>query len=329
MILYGGRSPRGCGKRLVSTRAAIILLLILVAGLALRLFRLNYQGVWYDEAFSLTVSNLSFGDMNAKLIADFVHPPLHYYILHGVFSGLGFGDFQARLVSALFGALTIVVMFRLGRYLFDAATGLIGALLIAVSQLAVMYSQEARPYAMAQFFTACAIYGFVVARKERRRLAWGGFITFAVLMLYTHYYTVLVLACLWLYDMAIGRTHRIPKLWWLTAGAVLALTMLPWLATGVIGNALHSPKTLPAGQPPWFSTRWSTFIRDVNRFNNGAFDGLLESAPKWSFGVGGLLFVWPVWLTARSLFRGPRKGRKADRMNKVPAYSRLCGSHRT
>ena len=295
------RRPSATGRPF-SKQAAAILLLILIAGLGLRLYRLNDQSVWFDEAFSLTAANRPLGEMTATVVEDFVHPPLHYYLLHGVFRTLGFGDFQARLVSVVFGTLTIAVMFLLGRYVYDTAAGLIGALLMAVSQLAVMYSQEARPYAMAVFFTACSILCFVVALRERRRMAWAGFLLFGILMLYTHYYTVLILAGLLLYDVVARRNQPgIPVRWWMVWGAVLALAFLPWLASGVVGNALHSPRTIPAGQPPWILDQWSALIRDVNRFDNGAVDGLRAKVPWWSFAAGGLLFVWPVWLAVRRL----------------------------
>lgn len=75
-----------------------ILMLVTTAGLALRLYRAVWQGAWYDEAFSMHISNLPFHEMVPSLVADFVHPPLHYFFLHEVFAAAGFGDLQARLV---------------------------------------------------------------------------------------------------------------------------------------------------------------------------------------------------------------------------------------
>src|SRR5579863_1086623 len=96
-----------------------LVLCILLVGLALRLYRVNYQSAWENEAFSLNVSHLPFPEMKAKLVEDFVHPPLHYYLLHEVFREFGFGDYPARLVSAIFGTLTILAIFLLAQYLFD------------------------------------------------------------------------------------------------------------------------------------------------------------------------------------------------------------------
>ena len=197
--------------------AAATLVVIFLAALGLRLYRLTWQSVWDNEAFSLTVSRLPFHEMTAKIVKDIVHPPLHYYFLHGVFRELGFGDFQARLVSVVFGMITVGVMFLLAQYLFDTSTGLLASMLMAVSQLAVMYSQEARPYAMAGCVSACAIYCFCLAWRERNWLAWCGFIGFAILMLHTQYFTGLILACLFFYSVFQKKQIGIPVSWWLVA----------------------------------------------------------------------------------------------------------------
>lgn len=283
--------------------AAATLLVILLAGLGLRLYRLTWQSVWDNEAFSLTVSHLPFHEMTAKIVKDIVHPPLHYYLLHGVFREFGFGDFQARLVSAVFGTITVGVVFLMAQYLFDTSTGLLAAMLMAVSQLGIMYSQEARPYAMAGCFSACAIYCFCIAWRERRWLAWCGFIGFAILMLYTQYFTGLVLACLFFYSVFQRKHFGIPALWWLVAGIAVVIAFAPWLTTGIIESALRSPKTSFKSQPFWFAVDRLTYIRDLNAFNNGNVDNLvtLRSFRRSCLVAGWLLFSMPALLALRPL----------------------------
>src|ERR1035437_7035285 len=138
----GTADKRSQSKAIISPAAAkslrplatATLLVILLAGLGLRLYRLTWQSVWDNEAFSLTVSHLPSHEMTAKIVKDIVHPPLHYYLLHGVFRAFGFGDLQARLVSAVFGTITVGVVFLLAQYLFDTSTGLLASMLMAVSQ---------------------------------------------------------------------------------------------------------------------------------------------------------------------------------------------------
>jgi 4-amino-4-deoxy-L-arabinose transferase-like glycosyltransferase len=284
-------------------RAAATLLVILLAGLGLRLYRLTWQSVWDNEAFSLTVSHLPFHEMTARIVKDVVHPPLHYYLLHVVFREFGFGDYQARLVSAVFGTITVGVVFLLAQYLFDTSTGLLASMLMAVSQLGIMYSQEARPYAMAVCFSACAIYCFCIAWWERRWLAWCGFIGFAILMLYTQYFTGLVLACLFFYSIFQRKHIGIPAFWWLVAVITVVIAFTPWLTSGIIESALRSPKTSFKSQPFWFAVDRFTYIRDLNFFNNGNINNLinLRSSRRSCFVAGWLLFTMPALLALRPL----------------------------
>jgi 4-amino-4-deoxy-L-arabinose transferase-like glycosyltransferase len=282
--------------------AVVTLLVILLAGLGLRLYRLTWQGVWDNEAFSLTVSHLPFHEMTAKIVKDIVHPPLHYYLLHGVFRAFGLGDFQARLVSVVFGMVTVGVIFLLGQYLFDTSTGLLASLLMAVSQLGIMYSQEARPYAMAVCLSACAIYCYCRAWRERRWLAWCGFIAFAILMLYTQYFTGLLVAGMFVYNIFQRKQFRIPALWWLVAGVAVVIAFAPWLTSGIIDSALRSQKTSLKSQPPWFAVDRYTYIRDLNVFNNGDVDTLTNFNYRRKFLLAGLLlFSVPALLALRPL----------------------------
>src|SRR6266700_506475 len=136
---------------------------ITAAALGLRLYGLDRQGAWYDEAGSITISVLPLDKLTSTLIDDFVHPPLHYYLLHAWFALFGPGTFQARLLSALFVALTIPMIYVLARRLYDRSVALLASALLGVSQLAVLYSQEARPYAMSFFLALCTSYLFLLS----------------------------------------------------------------------------------------------------------------------------------------------------------------------
>lgn len=309
----------GSRTSLLPLPAMGILLFIFLAGLGLRLYRVNYQSVWESEALSLSDSYLPFPEMKAKLIEDFVHPPLHYYLLHEVFREFGFGDFAARLVSVAFGTLTILAIFLLAQYLFDRSTGLVAAMLMALSQLAIMYSQEARPFSMAVCLTAFAIYCFCVAVRERSRLAWCGFIVFSILMFYTQYYAGLILTCLCVYGLLRRKQFRIPALWWLVAAIAMLAAFAPWFMSGIVESALRSPKITRVNQAPWYTAHWSTFFQDLNRFNNGYVSGLLNSSPRWCFIVGGLLFSLPILLALKPLVAAgaARPARSPDRENSV------------
>ena len=274
-----------------------------LAALALRLYRLDSQSVWYDEVFALSISRLPFAQMGAALVRDLVHPPLHYITLHWWFQAFGFGPLQGRLLSALFGTLSVPMIYLLAHYLFDRRTAILSALVLATSQLAIMYSQEARPYAQFLFlFLACA-YTFLRALREQSTLFWVGFLGLGSLLIYTHYYGFFVLASFVVFGAAYRKQFRVSRVWLIGGMLWLVLSYLPWLSSGIIGEALHGKKvSMSANQNPP-AEHWYTVFTVLNTFNNGRPDGLLESAPWWTFVAGGVLFSLPaafaLWPLAR------------------------------
>src|SRR5271157_3894677 len=115
---------------------------VLLLGLLLRVLYLNHESVSGDEAFSISLTQEPLSQVIHKLVLDLVHPPLHYLALRGWLKLFGFGLFQARMLSVIFGTLAIVFLYLLAEYLFDRRTALLSAVLMSVSQLAIMYSQE-------------------------------------------------------------------------------------------------------------------------------------------------------------------------------------------
>ena len=217
---------------------------IVVLGLGLRLYHLNHQSVWYDEIFSINVSSRPLKEMNQYLVKDFVQPPLHYYILHFWFKIVGIGVYQSRLLSAFLGTLAIVASYLLANYLFGRRTAVIAALLMAVSQLGVMYSQEARPYAQLLFLLPCCAYLFLVALRTGRARPWWAFVCTATLVVYTHYYGFFAVAAFLLFAFLYRERYPVPFSRWI-GGLLLALVLyLPWLTSGFIGEWHHSSKSL-------------------------------------------------------------------------------------
>jgi hypothetical protein len=274
----------------------------IVLGLALRLYHLNYQSIWYDEIFSLSVSHMPLSQMFQYLVKDIVHPPLHYFLLHVWFMVVGFGPYQGRLLSVVFGTLVIGATYWLGDYLFGRRVAIIAALLLAVSQLAVMYSQEARPYAQILFLVPCCSYLFLVALRTGHAGPWWGFVGAATLTIYTHYYGFFVVASFLVFAVLYRQRYRLPVSRWIGGTALGLALYLPWLSSGIISGWLHSSRGLTHG-PSKPDLPWWTVLTSVNTFNNGRPAGLLESSPWWTFVLGGLLFSIPALIALRPLLK--------------------------
>jgi len=292
-------TERGAGMR---RSRWIVPSAIALAGLALRLHAFDRQSVWYDEIFSLTVSHQPLGQMFHYLVQDFVQPPLHYLLLHFWFQLAGFGPYQGRLLSVIFGVLAILAAYWLGDYLFGARAAAITAALVAVSQLAVMYSQEARPYGLLILLAPCCAYLFLVALRTGCAGAWWGFVCLAVLVVYTHYYGFFLIAAFLIFAVAYRKRYRIRPSRWIGGAALGFALYLPWLASGFVTQWLHSPKSL-SHIPTRAHFAWWTVLTSWNTFNNGRPAGVLESSPWWTFVLGGVFFGFPALWALKPLLR--------------------------
>ncbi len=278
---------------------SVLLGATVLAGFALRMFHLDSQSVWYDEVFALSVSRLPFTRMHKALIQDLVHPPLHYYALHEWFRVFGFGVFQGRLLSALFGTLAVVMIYVLAGYLFDRRAALISAGLLAFSQLAIMYSQEARPYAQLSLLYLVCVYLFLRALREKRLRFWIGFLGCACLLIYTHYYGFLAIASLLAFGFLRRKECSLPRVWLWGGISGLAVGYVPWLSSGIVREALRGEKMQrldTMAHSVSAPVHWYTLATAVNVFNNGRPSGLMSSCPAWTFVVGALLFCLPAAL---------------------------------
>jgi uncharacterized membrane protein len=272
----------------------------------LRLYRLDYQGLWSNEAVSVLASRQPLGGMLEQVLRLETTPPLYFLLLHGWFQFFGVGDFQARSISAVFGILTVALTYLLGRHLFDRRTGLLAACLVTLSQLAVLYSQEVRCYAQFLCLSTCASYLFILALRKRSAWAWLGFVGVSVLMLYTHYYSVFAIGAMLVYAWLYRQRYPLP-LSWLAAGAAAVLALLaPWVATGMLLQSEMGKSSMLHEQPEWFRVHWRTLFGALDQFNNGLWEG--PSGPRiwWCVLAGGLLFTAPALVAIANTFTRSR-----------------------
>ncbi len=192
------------------------LLIILLLAFAVRVYRLDGQSLWYDEAVTAQVAAKGIAELT-RWTADDIQPPLYYYAVAGWTRLAGHGEWALRFPSAFFGVLTVPLLWAVGRRLFGRGrsgqiASLAAACLAAISPLYVYYAQEARMYTLLTFWGVLAGYALLRATNDERRTTkdagrwslvvgrwssfrwWLVFILAATAMLYTHYFGVFLLA---------------------------------------------------------------------------------------------------------------------------------------
>lgn len=173
-----------------------LLLLIFLVGLALRIYDLGTESIWFDEAVSIMVSKLGFMDQIEWLLTQSKegNPPFYYMVLHLWVPVFGDSEFISRLPSVIFGSLSIVAIYAVGKLLFNKKAGLLAALILATSVFHIKYSQEARGYTLMVFLSLVSFYSLVKLTSSRRRAYSIAYIVSSVLLIYTHYYGLLIIA---------------------------------------------------------------------------------------------------------------------------------------
>lgn len=140
---------------------------IILLGFMLRIYRIGDKGLWLDEAFSVWMARNSLPELIAWLLRVDQHPPLYYVLLH-FWLWLGDSAAQVRTLSALFGTLTLPIMFLLGRRISGSGVGLTAALILALSPFHVRFAQETRMYALLTLNVSLATLALVYILSDPR-----------------------------------------------------------------------------------------------------------------------------------------------------------------
>ncbi len=229
-------------------------LILLAAGL--RLHGLTVRGFWADELFTarFAAAANTWGEVAQRALhTPIPSPPLWFWITHAFVLVLGEGEMAVRLPSAFAGILGVPALYALGRRLFDARTGLVAALLLALSPLHIYHSQEARFYAVVPLLSTFSLYYLWQGLTRGGTRWWAGFVLATLASMYIHLTTFLVLAAEVTFAVGYLGTRRSPSAPRTARRLGLALAvitvayapMIPYLLQGATGaRGLGNPGVL-------------------------------------------------------------------------------------
>jgi mannosyltransferase len=144
---------------------------IVIAGVALRFYRIGEKSLWLDESFSVWMGARPLGEMWRDVVRLDQHPPLYYTLLH-LWMALGDSEAVVRGFSALWSALTLPVVYLIGVRIGGRGLGLLAALILALAPMHTQYAQDARMYAMLTFNASmallCMVYLLEIDQNQER-----------------------------------------------------------------------------------------------------------------------------------------------------------------
>ena len=216
-----------------------LILLIVLLGAALRLYNLSGESVWLDEVVSIEYAKLNIPDQIRLIFEDADNnPPLYYTILHYWIAWFGDSEFSSRLPSAIFGSLSILFIYMVGCALFDKKVGIISALVLAISEFNIQYSQEARAYSLMAMLTLISYYYFLRIMVSRRTIDSAAYVVPSLLLMYSHFYGLLIIVSQSIYCLTQFLRHdNIGELnfkRWFYIQLILGLLFVPGLALWAI-----------------------------------------------------------------------------------------------
>ncbi len=206
------------------------LICIFLTALTLRLWRLDYQSLWYDEFLTVQAAKMPFAALYDQLAAaESNKPPLHFLILHWVVRILP-GDYWLRVPSAIFGAATCVIGVLLGQRMLGQKWGWMLGLLLAFSPMHVFYSQEVRMYSMWVFFVSGAMLCHIAYCNSPSRASLVGYTALAILSCYTFTFGIFIagfsLIFGYFFRPSLTRKHLVRLA---VANGLIILAFVPWL----------------------------------------------------------------------------------------------------
>jgi uncharacterized membrane protein len=214
------------------------------------------RSLWFDELITVIKANQTLPSLLEGL-ADDVHPPLYYVLLHLWVSAVGDTPAAIRSLSIAWSVVAVLAVWAWSREAFPHRSALPAAAIVAFAPFSAWYATEARMYAMLLALTALA--GWLAWRTLSRgpeRLTVGALFAVLVAMALTHYFASLFIAALGLLAVVLfaARPALRPAAAWLVAGCTAGIvSLLPWVAFVAEHRSWGSPQPTIYPQPDAFS----------------------------------------------------------------------------
>ncbi|HEC23412.1 MAG TPA: hypothetical protein ENI95_10910, partial [Chloroflexi bacterium] len=230
--------------------------LILLLGFALRLYRIEGQPLSGDEAYSAVVwvqSSPATLLNSIALATTEPHPPLALLTLHYWARLAGDSILALRLFATLASLVTIAAVYAIARRLGGRMAALLATLLCALNPFQLWYAQFARNYSLWMAASAVTVLLLLHAwRKPERPARWVPYILSAVFTGYVFYLEAFLLVAHNLFALAkvrlseAGRRLRLLLIWAITQASIAA-ALAPWYLRPEL--FLNSREYEPNGEP--------------------------------------------------------------------------------
>ncbi len=176
-------------------KSSIVFVLIFIAAAYLRLSALDYETLGPSEVeFFQAANDYAKGNI-LRSFYIFDTPPLIKYF--GAFALLvaGFSEVALRLVSVIFGMMTIILTYFFAKKFYSKKTGILAATLVAFSFIHLQFSRYFTYETQTGFFFLLALYYFFDAVENRKKnyLFLGAAVALGMLTRFIMVYAIIII----------------------------------------------------------------------------------------------------------------------------------------
>lgn len=204
------------------------LFLIILLGTFLRLYNLGIESFWFDEIYTVHQVSQDSQTLIHQLIiqGDLTRNAIYYLLAHFWVLPYGVTEVSIRSLSALFGVLSIGMMYLVGNALFGTQVGLLSSFLMAISTFQIQHSQDARFYSLFVLLTLVSLYFYILAIKTKQLWLWIISSLINILLFYTHTYAIFVFAVEYIHYFIYWKNNKDALIQWVTSQTLLIFTIV-------------------------------------------------------------------------------------------------------
>ena len=220
--------------------------LVIIAGILLRLFRIEVKSLWVDEAYVAGLMDQGPLELIRMSVAGSPHPPLAFLFFRFSTAVLGQGELGLRIVPALASALAAVPLMNFVKRRTGIVPAFWAGMVWALAPFSVSLGQEAWLYGIVAFL------GFLLVDTADRAWRVGGAALYATValaltgMLVQHLFAFFVASVFFLYFTVPG-SERISLRKFIIASAVFLIFYSPFVLLLLKQAGFRSERIARAG----------------------------------------------------------------------------------
>lgn len=186
-------TPLPVVRRSDSLRILLLVAAVTLLAFALRLFSLGTKSLWIDEIWSIATARLTWAGFGLTLLNQDPNMSLYHVLLHYWLFFAG-DETAIRVLSVLFGAGTVPLLYALGTRLSSRFVGLCSCLLFSLNSFHVQWSQETRSYSLLVLLVTASSLEFLTALDRPGKRPCSLYVFLSTLAVYVHLFALLIIA---------------------------------------------------------------------------------------------------------------------------------------